>query len=207
MVLLYGYFFLFSFFAWGFTKSYTGDVTLNLVITGVPDEVVVIDSIPSQVTVPMEGKVFFHVYYKFFRPDVNINFLSKFQKANSELVISLDDIYASLNLNSLYRPTNMSKIQPGFPLVLTVVAHEGKKVPVTFGNSINLQFNPVTMSLVNWPVCRFGGGVCQERTAGNGGFGVARPIHCERFFRHIDDGEFETNPWGEIPNHKGATAP
>ena len=88
MVLLYGYFFLFSFFAWGFTKSYTGDVTLNLVITGVPDEVVVIDSIPSQVTVPMEGKVFFHVYYKFFRPDVNINFLSKFQKANSELVIS-----------------------------------------------------------------------------------------------------------------------
>ncbi len=153
MVLLYGYFFLFSFFAWGFTKSYTGDVTLNLVITGVPDEVVVIDSIPSQVTVPMEGKVFFHVYYKFFRPDVNINFLSKFQKANSELVISLDDIYASLNLNSLYRPTNMSKIQPGFPLVLTVVAHEGKKVPVTFGNSINLKFNPVTMSLVNWPVC------------------------------------------------------
>lgn len=153
MVLLYGYFFLFSFFAWGFTKSYTGDVNVNLVITGQPDEMVIIDTVPQHVRVPMEGKVFFHLYYKLFSPDVNINFLSKYQRANSELVITVDDIYASMNLNSLYRPSSVSKIQPGFPIVLSVVSHKGKKVPVTFGGSIKLQFNPVTMSLVNWPVC------------------------------------------------------
>lgn len=153
MVLLYGYFFLFSFFAWGFTKSYTGDVNVNLVITGQPDEVVIIDTVPQRVCVPMEGKVFFHLYYKLFTPDVNINFMSKFQRANSELVITVDDVYASINLNSLFRPGNVSKAISGFPIVLNVVSHEGKKVPVTFGNSIKLQFNPVAMSLVNWPVC------------------------------------------------------
>ncbi len=152
-VMLYGLFFLFSLLAWTFAKSYTGDVVVNLVIVGKPNEATVIDSIPAQVTVPMEGKVFSHLYYRLFTPDATINFQSKYQKSTSELVITIDDVYAAMNLNSLYRPGNLSKMQSGFPLVLTVVTHKGKKVPVTFGSSISLRYNPVTLSLVNWPVC------------------------------------------------------
>lgn len=153
MILLYGFFFVLSFFAWGFTKSYTADVDVNLNIVGKPGEVTIIDSVPARVSVPMEGKVFSHLYYKIFTPEANINFLSKYQKSTSELVITLDDIYAATNLNTLFRPQNSPKMQSGFPLVLTAVTHEGKKVPVAFEGSINLQFNPITMSLVNWPVC------------------------------------------------------
>ena len=153
MILLYGFFFVLSFFAWGFTKSYTADVEVNLNIVGKPGEVTIIDSVPARVSVPMEGKVFSHLYYKIFTPEANINFLSKYQKSTSELVITLDDIYAATNLNTLFRPQNSPKMQSGFPLVLTAVTHEGKKVPVAFEGSINLQFNPITMSLVNWPVC------------------------------------------------------
>lgn len=153
VILLYGFFFVLSFFAWGFTKSYTADVDVNLNIVGKPGEVTIIDSVPARVSVPMEGKVFSHLYYKIFTPEANINFLSKYQKSSSELVITLDDIYAATNLNTLFRSQNSPKMQSGFPLVLTAVTHEGKKVPVAFEGSINLQFNPITMSLVNWPVC------------------------------------------------------
>ncbi|MCQ2289980.1 MAG: hypothetical protein MJZ63_01720 [Muribaculaceae bacterium] len=153
VILLYGFFFVLSFFAWGFTKSYTADVTVNLNIVGKPNEVTIIDSVPARVSVPMEGKVFSHLYYKIFTPEANINFLSKYQKSTSELVITVEDIYAATNLHTLFRPQNSPKMQSGFPLVLTAVTHEGKKVPVAFEGSINLQFNPITMSLVNWPVC------------------------------------------------------
>lgn len=153
VILLYGFFFVLAFFAWGFTKSYTADVTVNLNIVGKPNEVTIIDSVPAQVSVPMEGKVFSHLYYRIFTPEANINFLSKFQKSSSELIITLDDIYAATNLNTLFRPQNALKMMSDFPLVLTAVTNEGKKVPVTFEGSINLQFNPITMSLVNWPVC------------------------------------------------------
>ena len=150
--LLYGYFFIFSFLAWGVMKSYTTDVEVKLTITGIPGEVTIIDSIPSTVSVQMEGKVFAQVYYKLFKPEAKINFLSKFQKSSSELVITIDDIYTAVNLNNLERPSNITKSPSGFPLVFTAVTHEGKKVPVAFINSARLQFNPVNVSLVSWPV-------------------------------------------------------
>ena len=147
------YFFIFSFCAWGLMKSYTTDVKIQLTIVGVPSEVTIIDSIPPTVKVPMEGKVFSQLYYKFFAPEAKINFPAKFQKSNSQLVITADDIYTSVNLNNLERPATAAKNPVGFPLTFTAVSHEGKKVPITFANSIRLQFNPVNISLVNWPVC------------------------------------------------------
>ncbi|MDO4510649.1 MAG: hypothetical protein Q4B68_02385, partial [Bacteroidales bacterium] len=153
VVLLYGFFFVLSFLAWGFTKSYTTDVEVNLNIVGKPNQITVLDTIPEVVSVPMEGKVFFHLYYKLLRPDANINFLSKFQQSSSKLVITIDDVYASMSLNSLERPVNASKLSSDFPLSFAAITHQGKKVPVRFGSSINLQFNPVMMSLVKWPVC------------------------------------------------------
>ncbi|MGM9868112.1 MAG: hypothetical protein ACI30R_00605 [Sodaliphilus sp.] len=134
-------------------KSYTTDVKIRLSIVGVPSEVTIVDSIPPTVKLQMEGKVFSQLYYKFFPPEAKINFPAKFQKSNSQLVITADDIYAAVNLNNLERPVTAPKSPAGFPLTFTAVSHEGKKVPVTFANSIRLQLNPVNISMVNWPVC------------------------------------------------------